>query len=277
MRRQLFSLVVLVTLGLVAFITVVLAQPELLAGFAGRATTGHISEHFREPQHRVHDLTFGFLLGPAVIGTLAQLRRPSEHASLQLMALVPIAALALSAALSNPAVLSFPWVSVGALVVLATVLHPAMGGFLGSLRNSAADRVMLGLIGIAAAPLLAFAFTQLELQSRGVGEHAMLGHYGYVAAFSFTIIGIGLLSSARPKDWRFLAWLAGALAASLGVMSMLFPDVESRLELPGALAAIAWGVALVTRTERIVASHRQRDAAMEALTEAEPDTSQRVI
>jgi hypothetical protein len=127
-----------------------------------------------------------------------------------------IGALVLAAALTNAAVLSFPWVSVGALVVFATVLHPTMGGFLRSLRSSRADRGMLGLVAVAAAPLLAFAFSQPEQQRRGVGEHAMLGHYGF--------------------------------------MAILCPDVESRLELPAALAAIGWSVAFVTQAERIVRS-----------------------
>jgi hypothetical protein len=165
-----------------------------------------------------------------------------------------IGALVLAAALTNAAVLSFPWVSVGALVVFATVLHPTMGGFLRSLRSSRADRGMLGLVAVAAAPLLAFAFSQPEQQRRGVGEHAMLGHYGFMAAFSFTVIGIGLLSSVRPERWRPLAWVAGAGAASLGLTSILCPDVESRLELPAALAAIGWSVAFVTQAERIVRS-----------------------
>jgi hypothetical protein len=252
MRRQLFSLVVLVTLGLIAFITVVLLQPELLAGLAGGATTAHISGHFREPQHRVHDVTFGLLLVPAVIGSLFQLRKPSEHAAAQIMALMPIVALALAAALTNAAVVSFPWIAVGSLVVLGTVLHPTMGDFLRSLTRSGADRQMLGLVTIAAVPLLTFAFGQLELQRRALGEHAVLGHYGFMAAFSFGVIGIGLLATAGVKGRRLLGWVGGTLAASQGLMSLLFADVESRLEFPAALAAIGWGVAFVARVERIV-------------------------
>jgi hypothetical protein len=254
MRHQLFSLVVILTLALVMFIAVVLLQPELLAGIAGRTTTGHISEHFREPQHRVHDLTFGFLMGTAVVGTLAQLRRPSQRPAVQVMALMPIAGLVLATALSGPAVLSFPWVSVGALVLAATVLHPTAQGLVRSLRR--VDPVMLALVGLAAGPLLAFASANLDLQRRGVGDHAMLGHYGYMAGFAFTVIGVGLLSSMRVDGGRVTAWVAGALAAAIGITSIVFPDVESRLDLPWAVAAIGWGTVFVASAQRSGLSSR---------------------
>lgn len=249
MRRQLFSLVVLVTLGLVAFVGVVLVRPELIGALTGRETTGHISHHFREYEHRVHDLTFAFLMGTAVLGTLTQLRRPTENAATQLMALLPIAALALAATLSTTAVLSFPWVSVGALICAATVLHPRTRELLRSVRAAQADRVMLVLVAMATPPLVAFAYANLDLQRRGLAEHAALGHYGYMAAWSFTVIGLGLLTSLRPKGWRLLAWVTGLLAASLGLSSLVFPDVESSLGPFWAIATIAWGVAFAARSE----------------------------
>ncbi len=251
MRHQLFSLVVMVTLGLVIFITIVLVQPELLANLASRTTTGHISEHFREPQHRVHDLTFGLLMGTAVVGTLAQVRCPWRNPAAQAMALIPIAALVVATTLGSLAVLSFPWVSVGALVLFATVLHPTIGDLLRSVRTTRPDPVMVAMVGIAAGPLLAFASANLELQRRGVGEHAMLGHYGFMAAFALTVIGVGLLSSERADGGgRLPAWVAGALAAAIGTASIVFPEVEPRLDLPWALGAIGWGIAFVVAAER---------------------------
>ncbi len=249
MRRQLFSLVLLVTLGLVAFIGVVLVQPDLLGALAGREAAGHVSHHFREPHHRVHDLAFSFLLGTTVVGTLMQLRGPSRNAASQVMALIPIASLALATALTNTAVLSFPWLSVGALVLIGTVLHPAVGDLQRSIALSRVDRVRLGLTAIAAVPLLAFAYNNLELQRRGLGEHAELGHYGFMAAFGFTVVAMGVFSSMSPEGWRLTAWVAGSLPASLGLASLLFPDVESSLEALWAILAIVWGIAYVARAE----------------------------
>jgi hypothetical protein len=108
---------------------------------------------------------------------------------------------------------------------------------------------MLGLVGTAAVPLLLFAWTNIGLQRAGLTDHVMAGHYGFMAALSFTIIGVGVLSSARPDGWRIAAWVAGGLPVTLGVASIAFP-VDSSLELVWALAAIAWGIAFVVVAER---------------------------
>ena len=110
---------------------------------------------------------------------------------------------------------------------------------------------MLALVAIAAAPLLALAATNIGLQRAGPNEHAVLGHYGYLAAFSFTCIGIGVLASARPLGWRLAAWVAGALPVALGLASLLFPDVDSSLPLDWALGSITWGVAFIALAERV--------------------------
>lgn len=57
-------------------------------------------------------------------------------------------------------------------------------------------------------PLLAFAWTNIALQRAGPTEHSILGHYGHMAAFSFTVIAVGVLSSLRPDGWRITAFVA---------------------------------------------------------------------
>jgi hypothetical protein len=66
-----------------------------------------------------------------------------------------------------------------------------------------------------------------------------------MAALSFTVIGVGLLSSFRPEGWWLSAWVAGLLPVFLGLASVVFADVDSSLSLGWSLAAIAWGVAFV--------------------------------
>jgi hypothetical protein len=119
---------------------------------------------------------------------------------------------------------------------------------------------MLTLVGIAAVPLLAFAWTNIALQRAGPSEHALLGHFGYMAAFSFTVIGVGVLSSLRPDGWRLTVWVAAGLPAALGVASLAYPDVDSALSLPWAVAAIAWAIVFIARAEVVV---RQRSAGMD--------------
>jgi hypothetical protein len=243
-----FSLVVLVTLALFGLVGVVLLQPELIRGLLGQNMVAHISQHFRDPHHRVHDLTFSFLVGTAGVGMLAQLRTPSKNVAGQLMALIPWGALVLTSALTNRWVFA-PLPIFAALTLLATILHPTSGDLFGSFSVSRVNRVMLALVIIAAVPLLAFASTNIGLQRTVTNDHAALGHYGFMAAFSFTVIGASLLASLRPDGWWLSAWVAGLLPALLGLASLVFRGLDSSLGLTWGLAAIAWGVAFVAAAE----------------------------
>lgn len=248
-RRVLFFLVVLLTLGLAGTFAGMVALMNLRPGFMGMA-------HFSEPHHRIHDVTFALLNGTVVVGMLAQLRAPVRNIAGQLMALVPFAALSLGVALTNTSVLSPPWLLVGASAVLAMMFHPA-GDPLRSFSRARLDPLMLALVAVAVGPLLAFALTNIGLQRAGLTEHALMGHYGFMAAFSFMVIGVGLLSSAGPDGWRLTAWVAGALPIVVGLASLVYRDVDSRLSVEWALAAIAWGIAFIAAAEYRDRRHRR--------------------
>jgi len=260
-RRRVFSLVVLVTLVLFGFVGVVLLQPDLIGGLLGHEMADHISQHFRNPHHRVHDLTFSILLGTALVGMLSQLRRPSENVAGQLMALIPWIALVLTAVLSNTPPRFAPLPILVALTLLATILHPTGRDFFRSFSVSRVHRVMLVLVIIAAVPLLAFASSNIGLQRTLTNDHAALGHYGFMAAFSSTVIGVGLLASLKPDGWWLPAWVAGLLPVLLGIASVVFPDVDSSLGLVWALAAITWGFTFVAVAEFIRRSGQRRGRA----------------
>jgi hypothetical protein len=108
---------------------------------------------------------------------------------------------------------------------------------------------MLVLVVIAAVPLLAFAATNIGLQRTVTDDHAGMGHYGFMAAFGFAVIGVGLLASLRPDGWRPTAWMAGLLPALLGLASAMYPDASSSLGLIWAFAAIAWGAVFIATAE----------------------------
>jgi hypothetical protein len=256
-QRLVFTLVVLVTLGLFGFIGAVLFLPDLVGRLVGPTAATHAGQHFRSLGHRIHDLTFSFLFGTAIVGLLAQLRTPSKNVAGQLMALIPWVGLVLVIPLTNywvPRGTAFQIVATaifGGLTLSATMFHPTGRDLFSSFSVSRVNRVMLALVIIAAVPLLAFASTNVGLQKTGTGgtEHFDLGHYGFMAAFSFTVIGVGLLASLRPDGWRLTAWVAGLLPALLGFASLVYPDVDSSLSLVWALAAIAWGVGFVAAAE----------------------------
>jgi len=259
-QRLVFSLVVLVTLGLFGLIGVVLLQPDLIGGLLGQNTAAHAGQHFRSLDHRIHDLTFSFLFGTAVVGMVAQFRTPSKNVAGQLMAVIPWVALVLVFPLTNYWVArgtGFVIVATavfGGLTLLATILHPTGRDLFSSFSVSRVNRVMLALVVIAAMPLLAFASTNIGLQRTVTNQHVDLGHYGFMAAFSLTVIGVGLLASLRPHGWRLTAWVAGFLPALLGLASVVFP-VDSNVGLVWALAAVAWGVVFVAAAELTRATH----------------------
>lgn len=208
---------------------------------------GHIGGHFRDPHHWVHDLTFSLLLGTAALGMLAQLRKPAANVAAQVMALIPLAALALIAVFTNRWVFA-PLPLLGALTLLATVLHPSASNLFRRISVSRVNRAMLALVAIAAVPFSAFAFTNLGLQTTVSDEHAALGHYGFMAAFSVTVVGAGLLASLRLDGWWIPAWMAGLLPSILGLASLVFQG-ESSLALEWAIAAILWGAGFVAAAE----------------------------
>lgn len=87
-------------------------------------------DHFTDQVHRVHDLTFGLLFLPSVVGILAQFRRPSKNIAGQVIALIPSIGLLLTLLLTavfenDTSVLQPPWVTVMAAAFFATILHPA--------------------------------------------------------------------------------------------------------------------------------------------------------
>jgi hypothetical protein len=168
-----------------------------------------------------------------------------------LMALIPWVALLLAAVLSTDpgVILSTERLLVAVETVIAALLHPAERAFFRSFRLARINWVMLALVGIAAVPLFAFAATNIGLQGTVTDDHAGMGHYGFMAAFSFTVIGVGVLASLRSDGWRLTAWVAGLLPALFGASSVMFPDASSSLGSVWAVAVIAWGVAFVATAE----------------------------
>jgi hypothetical protein len=239
-----FATALLITLALAGLIGLMVFLMQLQPGFMGMA-------HGTEPEHRTHDLIYGFLFTTAVVGILAQLRRPAKNVAGMLMALIPWGALLLAAVLSTDAgvMLSTERLLVAVGTVIAALLHPAERAFFRSFSVARINWVMLALVGIAAVPLLAFAATNIGLQGTVTDVHAAMGHYGFMAAFSFSVIGVGVLASLRSDGWRLTAWVAGLLPALFGVTSVLSPDASSSVGPVWAVAAIAWGVAFVATAE----------------------------
>lgn len=214
-------------------------------------------QHFGEPSHRTHDIAYGSLFTTLVLGVVVQLRRPEDNVAGMVMALVPGAALLLAALLADQVdrVFEFnPLRYAAALAAVTALLHPSGRGFFRSFGLNAVCRPMLALTSVAAVPLLAFASTKIRLQRGVVDGHVFMGHYGFMAALAFTIVGVAILASLRPVGAPLTAWVAALLTAVLGATSVLSPDAASSLDTGWAVAAIVWAVAFSS-----VAASRPRD------------------
>lgn len=228
----------------------------VVAGIIGLITVDIIDlgmSHFGQAAHRTHDVTYGLLFTTLVVGMLAQLRHPTRNPAGVVMALIPPGTLALAGMLAgdfDTVVERNPLRYAAWIAAIAVLLHPAGLALVRSLSPTRVDRRMLGLVVLAAVPLLASASTALQLQRTITDEHELMGHYGFMAAFSYTVIGLGVLASLRPTGWRLLAWLTGLLPAALGVTSLLYPDAASSLTAGWALAAMGWGVVFVAVAAR---------------------------
>lgn len=200
-------------------------------------------QHGATESHRVHDYTFTFLVTSSIVAVIAQIGRPSKNIAGALMALIPFAGLAVAAVLADDAsvVDGNPFQYIAALALIAVLLHPGARNLRRSFTAAGISPAGVGLVAVASVPLLAYASTQIRLQETAGDAHAAMGHYGMMAAFSFTVIGLGLLASLRPDGWRLPAWATGLLPALVGGMSLMYPDIASSMDRGWALAAIVWG------------------------------------
>lgn len=225
---------------------------------------GALPPEFLEIGHRLHEFAFALVFWPLVIGLLVQFRSPRRHVAGMLMALVSLVALLLAFAVTNywdPAMIL---VFLGVPTVLATLLHPAGRDLLSGISVDRVNRVTLALLVIAAVPLVAFAATQVGLQTGAIEQahdhagghaeevheqHVEFGHFAFTAALIFAIIGAGLLAALQLPGWWVAAWLAGAMSVVYGLASVAAPEAASNPGLLWAVAMIVWGVAFVAAAE----------------------------
>lgn len=273
--RVAFSLVILAYLGFLGFINVMMLLPG-----NWMSNMGHFSFISTGDTHDlIHELVFALIIGIGAVGLLSQLWKPKENFAGQLVALIAWVVMILMAALTKNLVPQPLFIIFGGLTIISTILHPKGRDLFKWFSAARINRTLLMLVIIAAIPLLAFAFTNINLQIAGVGgagffdhnrpafhgvsetmpidsdsamnesaddqKHSNLGHYRNLAALSLIVILVGLLASFRPDGWRVAAWIAGFIPIFLGLASVVLPNAESSLGLVWSLATIAWGVVFI--------------------------------
>jgi hypothetical protein len=208
--------------------------------------------------HRVHEITFGALFAVVFVGVVAQLRHPERNLAGMLQAILAVGVLAAvevsASGSADPLLLLY----VVPVVTLA-VLHPARRRLFWPPLAPGGWQLGLGLAAVPA--LLVMATDELDRASQQVGGH--VEHWGAMAAFAFTVIGLILIAGLRPPGWRVSAWSAGVATAIYAGTSVAYPDDASSAVLrtpPWVFMALVWSGLFVVVAER-TRPERERPAA----------------
>ena len=173
-RRIVFSLVVLAYVGFLGFINALMFLPALgLMPDNVLSAMGHFGSFIDtgETHDLIHEFVFAFIVGTAAVGLLSQLWKPEENVAGQLVALVAWGVLVLMAAITNSWAPQPLFITFGGLTILATIIHPAGRGLFSWFRGAKVNRALLGLVVIAAVPLISLAAMNINLQRAGMNVH----------------------------------------------------------------------------------------------------------
>ena len=110
--------------------------------------------------------------------------------------------------------------------------------------------IMLGLLAVAAVPLLTYALGQAELQRTDqASAHAAFFHWVEAAFYAVAVLLFGLLGALWPAEFRLATWCAGLALAILGAASLVLGEHASAIGAPWSCAALVGGVAFIAAGE----------------------------
>ncbi len=190
--------------------------------------------------HRVHEITFGALFAVVFVGVVSQLRHPERNVAGMQQAILAVGVLTAVELLASESADPLLLVYVLPVLVLA-VLHPARRRLLWPPLAPSGWQLAVGLAAVPA--LEAMSSDELDLASRQVGGH--VEHWGAMAAFALTVIGLLLLAGLRPPGWRVPAWTAVGVMTIYAATSIAYPDDASSAVLrtePWVVLALVWAV-----------------------------------
>ena len=113
-----------------------------------------------------------------------------------------------------------------------------------------ASPIMLGLLAVAAVPLLTYALGQAELQRTDqASAHAAFFHWVEASFYAVAVLLLGSLGALWPTEFRLATWCAGAALALLGAASVVLGEHASAIGAPWSWAALVGGVAFIAAGE----------------------------
>ena len=196
--------------------------------------------------HQLHDTVGPLLLWAAILGVVVQAARPEQQVGAMQQTMLITTLFVVLAVLTGS---FFPPMVLFLLPLAMAALHPARGQML---RVRGINPWLLGLLILAAVPLLDFAMAHIGLQQMAVtgDTHAEKGHWLLLAAYALSILGVGLLAALHPLGWRVPAWSTGVLAIFFGLASIVLPPQASHVGPVWGTLAIIWGIVYIAVAKR---------------------------
>lgn len=226
-----------------AAVMAVMFLPELLASLV----TGWTAEGAAELGiHRLHIMGIATVVSVFLLGLFAQAYQPKKRVAAMWGAFLTILAVSVGTVAYD---VGRPEEVIPFLLVtsVALVAHPA--GRQLFRRGDSYSPALLGLLGVAALPLVAFAVSQLSMSSNGLDPHAVDGHYVMMVGLVTATLAYGLFAALGFAGWRLAAVLAAIPMVYYGLMSIAFPLQAGSTGAVWGAAAIIWAIAFVAIAE----------------------------
>ncbi|QSG01828.1 hypothetical protein [Natranaeroarchaeum sulfidigenes] len=228
----------------------VLFLPELLSTLAtGWTATGAAELGI----HRLHIMGIATVVTIFLLGLFAQAYRPKARVASMWGAFIVITSVTAGTV----------WYGVGrpeevipffVLTGIALVAHPA--GRRLFRRGDSYSPALLGLVALAAVPLLAFISTELGASTGTLDSHGIMGHHVMMVGLAVAPLAYGVFAALGFEGWRLASWLAAVPMGYYGLMSISFPAQSSSAGVLWGSAAIVWALAFV-----IVAEYSRRSGS----------------
>ena len=211
--------------------------------------------------HEMHWFAQGVFVWAIVAAVLAQLRRPAAQVGAAwVYGAGTVLAFTMVLALADLPAEVVPIIAVAIVIAaIAFVAHPS--SWRAKFTSVATpSRALFALAAIAAVPMVIYAIGQLDihLSSGPHDEHYEFGHWVVMAVYALLVPLFGAVAAWKVSGWRFPLWVAGIMAAALGVGSLGITAV-SQLSTLWSLLAIAWGAAFIAVGELEARQQGPRD------------------
>jgi hypothetical protein len=197
--------------------------------------------------HRLHLMGIAAVVGVVLVGVVAQLHRPGRKVAALLVVLLGTFVATVAMAVTDNPHLVEPLTLFAFAGVLA-VLHPARDQLFRLGRDY--SPLLLGLVALAAVPLVLYAAGEFRLQATLLDEHALDGHYAMMGTVALTLLLGGVVAAIGVPGYRAAAWMVAALAVYFGALSMGLPASQaSGVGTVWGGLTVAWGVAFAVAAE----------------------------